>query len=75
MAKLSENRSAKVRNDQIGLSFNSFFSCQKLRPKERRASYAGKSPRERKQRAQQLKKLACQTVAITYHRSVPGGQK
>ena len=64
VADLSENRLAKVRNDQIGFIFQQFFLLPKLSAQknvELPLIYAGKSPRERK--------LACQTVAITYHRS------
>ena len=57
VAELSENRLAKVRNDQIGFIFQQFFLLPKLSAQknvELPLIYAGKSPRERKQRAQQF---------------------
>lgn len=61
VADLSENRLAKVRNDQIGFIFQQFFLLPKLSAQknvELPLIYAGKSPRERKQRAEQfLKKV------------------
>ena len=53
VADLSENRLAKVRNDQIGFIFQQFFLLPKLSAQknvELPLIYAGKSPRERKQR-------------------------
>ena len=57
VAGLSENRLAKVRNDQIGFIFQQFFLLPKLSAQknvELPLIYAGKSPHERKQRAQQF---------------------
>ena len=51
VADLSENRLAKVRNDQIGFIFQQFFLLPKLSAQknvELPLIYAGKSPRERK---------------------------
>ena len=73
VAELSENRLAKERNDQIGFIFQQFFLLPKLSAQknvELPLIYAGKSPRERKQRAEQfLKKSACQTAAIICRQS------
>ena len=74
VAELSENRLAKVRNDQIGFIFQQFF----LLPKyvELPLIYAGKSPRERKQRAQQfLEKVGLSDRSHHLPSELSGGQK
>ena len=69
VADLSENRLAKVRNDQIGFIFQQFFLLPKLsaqRNVELPLIYAGKSPRERKQRAEQfLEKVGLSDRALS----------
>ena len=80
VAELSENRLAKVRNDQIRvLSFSSFFLLPKLSAQknvELPLIYAGKSPRERKQRAQQfLEKVGLSDRSHHLPSELSGGQK
>lgn len=79
VAELSENRLAKVRNDQIGFIFQQFFLLPKLSAQknvELPLIYAGKSPRERKQRAQQfLKKVGLSDRSHHLPSELSGGQK
>ena len=76
---LSENRLAKVRNDQIGFIFQQFFLLPKLSAQknvELPLIYAGKSPRERKQRAQQfLEKVGLSDRSHHLPSELSGGQK
>ena len=79
VAELSENRLAKVRNDQIGFIFQQFFLLPKLSAQknvELPLIYAGKSPRERKQRAQQfLEKVGLSDRSHHLPSELSGGQK
>lgn len=79
VADLSENRLAKVRNDQIGFIFQQFFLLPKLSAQknvELPLIYAGKSPRERKQRAEQfLKKVGLSDRSHHLPSELSGGQK
>ena len=79
VANLSENRLAKVRNDQIGFIFQQFFLLPKLSAQknvELPLIYAGKSPRERKQRAQQfLEKVGLSDRSHHLPSELSGGQK
>lgn len=79
MADLSENRLAKVRNDQIGFIFQQFFLLPKLSAQknvELPLIYAGKSPRERKQRSQQfLEKVGLSDRSHHLPSELSGGQK
>ena len=79
VADLSENRLAKVRNDQIGFIFQQFFLLPKLSAQknvELPLIYAGKSPRERKQRAGQfLKKVGLSDRSHHLPSELSGGQK
>ena len=79
VADLSENRLAKVRNDQIGFIFQQFFLLPKLSAQknvELPLIYAGKSPRERKQRAQQfLEKVGLSERSHHLPSELSGGQK
>ena len=79
VADLSENRLAKVRNDQIGFIFQQFFLLPKLSAQknvELPLIYAGKSPRERKQRAQQfLEKVGLSDRSHHLPSELSGGQK
>ena len=79
VADLSENRLAKVRNDQIGFIFQQFFLLPKLSAQknvELPLIYAGKSPRERKQRAQQfLVKVGLSERSHHLPSELSGGQK
>lgn len=79
VAELSENRLAKVRNDQIGFIFQQFFLLPKLSAQknvELPLIYAGKSPRERKQRAEQfLKKVGLSDRSHHLPSELSGGQK
>ena len=79
VANLSENRLAKVRNDQIGFIFQQFFLLPKLSAQknvELPLIYAGKSPRERKQRAEQfLKKVGLSDRSHHLPSELSGGQK
>ena len=79
VAELSENRLAKVRNDQIGFIFQQFFLLPKLSAQknvELPLIYAGKSPRERKQRSQQfLEKVGLSDRSHHLPSELSGGQK
>ena len=79
VAELSENRLAKVRNDQIGCIFQQFFLLPKVSAQknvELPLIYAGKSPRERKQRAEQfLKKVGLSDRSHHLPSELSGGQK
>ena len=79
VADLSENRLAKVRNDQIGFIFQQFFLLPKLSAQknvELPLIYAGKSPRERKQRSQQfLEKVGLSDRSHHLPSELSGGQK
>ena len=79
VAELSENRLAKVRNDQIGFIFQQFFLLPKLSAQknvELPLIYAGTSPRERKQRAEQfLKKVGLSERSHHLPSELSGGQK
>ena len=79
VAELSENRLAKVRNDQIGFIFQQFFLLPKLSAQknvELPLIYAGKSPRERKQRAEQfLEKVGLSDRSHHLPSELSGGQK
>ena len=79
VADLSENRLAKVRNDQIGFIFQQFFLLPKLSAQknvELPLIYAGKSPHERKQRAQQfLEKVGLSDRSHHLPSELSGGQK
>jgi len=73
VADLSENRLAKVRNDQIGFIFQQFSAQKNV---ELPLIYAGKSPRERKQRAQQfLEKVGLSDRSHHLPSELSGGQK
>ena len=79
VAELSENRLAKVRNDQIGFIFQQFFLLPKLSAQknvELPLIYAGKSPHERKQRAQQfLERVGLSDRSHHLPSELSGGQK
>ena len=79
VAELSENRLAKVRNNQIGFIFQQFFLLPKLSAQknvELPLIYAGKSPRERKQRSQQfLEKVGLSDRSHHLPSELSGGQK
>ena len=79
VAELSENRLAKVRNNQIGFIFSAVFSLAKLSAQknvELPLIYAGKSPRERKQRSQQfLEKVGLSDRSHHLPSELSGGQK
>ena len=79
VAELSENRLAQVRNDQIGFVFQQFFLLPKLSAQknvELPLVYAGKSPRERKQIAQQfLEKVGLANRSHHLPSELSGGQK
>ncbi len=79
VAELSENRLAQVRNDQIGFVFQQFFLLPKLSAQknvELPLVYAGKSPRERKQIAQQfLEKVGLANRSHHLPSQLSGGQK
>lgn len=79
VAELSENRLAKVRNNQIGFIFQQFFLLPKLSAQknvELPLIYAGKSPSERKQKAQQfLEKVGLSDRSHHLPSELSGGQK
>ena len=79
VADLSENRLAKVRNDQIGFIFQQFFLLPKLsaqRNVELPLIYAGVNPSKRKELAEQfLKKVELDTRMHHLPSELSGGQK
>lgn len=79
VAELSENRLASVRNDQIGFVFQQFFLLPKLSAEknvELPLVYAGKSPRDRKEIAQQfLEKVGLADRSHHLPSELSGGQK
>ena len=79
VAELSENRLAKVRNDQIGFIFQQFFLLPKLSAQknvELPLIYAGVNPSKRKELAEQfLKKVELDTRMHHLPSELSGGQK